>query len=125
MLTLTPHQQRGSVLLEGLIAVLIFSFGILAIVGLQAASTKAVTQAKSRVDAAFVANQRIGELWGDRDNLGAYAESKKEIDALPNGKRTTEINGTTVTVTVEWKMPGDPSSNTYSTVAQIVGNPPI
>lgn len=123
MLAHTPRsRENGSILLEGLIAVLIFSFGILAIVGLQAAATKAVTQAKVRIDASFIAGQRIGEMWGDRDNLGTFSESKTAIDSLPNGQRTTIVNGNIVTVTVEWKIPGDSTTNQYSTVAQIIGN---
>lgn len=111
-------------LLEGMIAVLIFSLGILAIVGLQAASTKAVSQSKSRIDAAFIANQRIGTMWGDRANLNNYSEDKTPINSLPNGTRTTQVAATQVTVTVEWKMPGDSTTNNYQAIAQIVGNTP-
>ncbi len=50
-------------LLEGLIAVLIFSMGILAIVGMQAAAVKASTDAKYRSDAAMLANDLIGTMW--------------------------------------------------------------
>lgn len=50
-------------LLEGLIAVLIFSMGILAIVGMQAAAVKASGDAKYRSDAALLANELIGKMW--------------------------------------------------------------
>ena len=58
-------QEKGSVLLEGLIAILIFSFGILAIVGLQANSMRITTDAKMRIDASNIANQRVGIMWTD------------------------------------------------------------
>lgn len=50
-------------LLEALIAILIFSMGILAIVGMQAASIKQVSDAKFRTDANMLANQLIGQMW--------------------------------------------------------------
>jgi type IV pilus assembly protein PilV len=57
------NHQRGMMLLEGLIAILIFSLGIIALIGMQATATKQVTDAKYRTDAAFLANQLIGTMW--------------------------------------------------------------
>ncbi|MFH2135738.1 MAG: type IV pilus modification protein PilV [Pseudomonadota bacterium] len=56
-------RQQGVMLLEALVAILIFSIGILAIVGLQANSIKLSNDAKYRSDASFLANQLIGEMW--------------------------------------------------------------
>jgi len=50
-------------LLEALIAILIFSMGILAMVGLQAASVKLSSDAKYRSDASLLANELIGKMW--------------------------------------------------------------
>lgn len=115
--------QSGSVLLEGLISILIFSAGILAIIGLQAASMKNTTQAKTRIDASWIANQRIGQMWVDQANLANYAESETTVAELPNGKRTTVVAGNQVTVTVTWQMPNDTTTNSYQTVAQVITNP--
>ena len=60
-------------LLEGLIAILIFSMGILAIVGMQATAIKNSADAKYRSDASYLANQIIGQMWADRSNLASYA----------------------------------------------------
>lgn len=65
---MTPHlpragQQTGSMLLEGMIALLIFSMGILAIVGMQASAVKASSDAKYRSDACLLANELIGKMW--------------------------------------------------------------
>lgn len=116
-------RQGGAMLLEGLISILIFAMGILAIVGLHASSTKATTQAKSRVDASLVASQRIGQMWVDQGNLGGYAETDAPVAGLPNGTRTTVILGTQATVTVSWQMPGDDTVHSYQTIAQINTNP--
>lgn len=58
-----PHQQTGSMLLEGLVSILLFSIGILAIVGLLASSIKMVGDAKYRSDASLLADQLIGQMW--------------------------------------------------------------
>jgi type IV pilus assembly protein PilV len=123
--------HRGAVLLEGLIAILIFSFGILALVGLQASSMKATSSAKSRVDASLIANQRIAAMWADRNNLASYVETDQALDGLPNGKRTTAVmpfnDGSLVTITVSWQMPGKPldkdeSIDTYQVTTDIAAN---
>lgn len=55
--------QRGSMMLEALISILIFSIGILAIIGLQAASIKMSSDAKYRSDASFLASQLVAQMW--------------------------------------------------------------
>ena len=57
--------QRGMLLIEGLIAILVFSLGVLAMVGMQAQSIAHTSQAKYRVDAAFLANKLIAQMWAD------------------------------------------------------------
>lgn len=57
--------QHGSVLLEALISVLVFSLGILALVSMQTAAARSTIDAKYRADAAFLANQIISSLWGE------------------------------------------------------------
>lgn len=66
------HQQ-GSSLLEALVAILIFSIGLLALIGLQAVSIKNSIDAKYRADASYLANQIVAQMWVDRGNLDAYA----------------------------------------------------
>ncbi|MGH7340221.1 MAG: type IV pilus modification protein PilV [Candidatus Rokuibacteriota bacterium] len=72
-----PRRSRGSVLIEGLIAILVFSVGVLAIVRLQAAAIHNTQDAKLRTDASFVAGQIISQMWADRGtnsvNLPCYA----------------------------------------------------
>lgn len=67
------YRQRGSTLLEALVAILIFSIGVLGLIGLQAVSIKNSIDAKYRADAAFLANQIIGQMWVDRANIDNYA----------------------------------------------------
>lgn len=65
-------QQTGSVILEALIAILIFSIGILALVGLQATAINNVADAKYRSTAGFLANQIIGTVMAtSQSNISA------------------------------------------------------
>lgn len=59
----TKITQHGSMMLEALISILIFSIGILAIIGLQAASIKMSSDAKYRSDASFLASQLVAQMW--------------------------------------------------------------
>lgn len=58
-----PQRQSGVMLLEVLIAILIFAFGVLGLVGLHANATKQSSQAKYRADATMLANELIGQMW--------------------------------------------------------------
>lgn len=82
--------QHGMILLEGLIAILIFSFGVLALVGLQAASIKNIGDAKYRADASFLANQLIGRMWADRTNLLCYSHQPTGVCASAASKANLE-----------------------------------
>jgi len=57
--------QQGSVLLEALIAFLIFAMGLLGVIGLQATAINNTLDARYRSDAAFLANQIIAQIWAD------------------------------------------------------------
>lgn len=113
--------QQGVVLLEALIAILLFSIGVLALVGLQASMVKNTASAKSRIDAGYIAQQRIGQMWTDPGNLANYVEANTAISDLPSGTRTTAVSGVQVTVTVNWQAPGEASHN-FTTTASITGN---
>ncbi len=68
--------QKGSVLLESFIAIVLFSIGLLGLVGMQATALKNSAEAKHRAEAAYLANQIIGQMWADNPaNLGSYAHN--------------------------------------------------
>ena len=69
--------QKGSALLEALIAIVVFSLGLLALAGAQANAIRAQGEAKARADAAFVANQVIGDLWSVAPNQLAGSEADR------------------------------------------------
>lgn len=117
--------QQGVVLLESLIAILIFSMGILALVGLQSAMVKNTSDAKYRSEASFIAQQKLGEIWTNAQNKASLADYEvvaEDISALlPNGVRTVDVTPErVVTVTIVWQLPGEAQHN-YSTNTRIEG----
>lgn len=110
-----PASQRGSMLLEALIALLVFSVGILGLAGLQAVAVKQTADAKYRAEAAFLANQIIGQMWaGNPSELDSYAHrtttgSGKCVfsgGASANAKVTDWLGDTTTLGTVAGNLPG-------------------
>jgi len=59
--------QKGVMLIEALIAILIFSIGILAVVGMQSIAIKNVTESRSRSEASFLANELLAQMWIDQN----------------------------------------------------------
>jgi type IV pilus assembly protein PilV len=132
-------RQRGATLLEALIGILIFSIGILALVGMQALAIKHMSDAKYRSDAAFFASEIIGQMWVNRASLGTYAYAgagapPAAIDswvtsiqnALPGVTAAANlpiitVAGTTVTVTVRWQLPGGADVHRHIMMAYING----
>lgn len=126
--------QKGVVLLEGLIAILIFSIGILGVVGLQATMIKANSEARYRVAAGLIVEQRISKMWVDQAGLADFSELAPGTDiseesGLPNAYRTT-IRGDVpncagnlncFVVKVTWQQPGDSEQHNVTNVARITG----
>lgn len=137
--TIAGRRQRGASLLEAMIGILIFSIGILALVGMQALAIKHMSEAKYRSDAAFFANDLIAQMWVNRGSLGSYAYTGSGappvalqywvasiqtelpgVTAAANLPIVTVV-GTTVTVTVRWQVPGGSSDHKHVTIAYING----
>ena len=135
-------------LLEALVAILVFSAGIIGLIGLQAASIRSTTEAKYRTDAAFLANKVISQMWVDNNLALAatyagtggtggpgytawLAEVSSATTGLPGATAATNPPtiaigaNNVVTVTVRWQKPGDQLIHQYVTTTQIVANPPV
>ncbi len=72
---LLRNPQQGVMLIEALIAILIFSIGILAVVGMQGLAIKNVTESRSRSDAAFFTSQLLAQMWVDQNISPAGANT--------------------------------------------------
>lgn len=116
--------QHGVVLIEAMIAILIFSMGVLAIVGLQAAMIKNTADSKYRAEASYIAQTRIGQMWVDPANLPADGSTTTTAISgqLPAGTLTTTRTGFQFTVTVTWQQPGaGETQHNFTTTARING----
>jgi type IV pilus assembly protein PilV len=146
---LRTARQSGVVLLEALLAILVFSIGILALAGLEANALKQVSNGKYRSDASLLANQLISEMWiGERSTAtlvsqyssapagDAYATWKAQVirelpgaSANPPTVTVIDVAGSSAaashrqaTVTVHWKLPSEAAgdpAHRYLLVAQI------
>ena len=147
--TAAPRGQRGFMLLEVLVALLIFSIGVLGIVGLHASMTKAQTGSRFRADASFLAQRAIASMWSDRSGLANYATANcaaharcnewitEVARALPNGVGTVTLTAlpdgldpvtaalvaAEVTVTITWTPPNE-EQHRYTTTAAVSSRSP-
>jgi type IV pilus assembly protein PilV len=139
------NAQSGVMLLEALIGILIFSLGILAMVGMQAMSIRLASDARDRAEAASLASQLVGDMWLHRTTLADFQypgsgtvppalttwitqvnETLPDAAALPPiiavGAAPPPLPasvGTQTTVTMQWRNPGDTAIHQFVMTAYI------
>jgi type IV pilus assembly protein PilV len=137
--------RRGFMLMEALVALLIFSIGVLGVIGLQAAMTKSQTDSKFRADAAFLAQRLVGSMWSDRSGLDKYDTNancasharcsqwlSEVASQLPEGDATvavtslgTDASGRViaaeVTISINWTPPSE-EPRRFITTSAIAAN---
>ena len=131
-----PKSQSGVMLIEALIGILIFSIGILALIGMQATAMRNTTDARYRSEAAFLATQIIGQMWVDRANLASYANAGypprdkwvsqvgATLPGIPTDAPAPSITvgaNNEVTVTIQWRQPGETQTRRLEFVNRING----
>jgi type IV pilus assembly protein PilV len=119
------RRNRGSALIEAVVALVLFSAGIVGLIGLQARMVTAQSDAKYRADAVYLVSELVGAMWADRPNLASYATaqcasltrckdwSDKVAATLPSGSAAVTVNNGIVTVTLTWTPPNY-GTHTYS-----------
>jgi type IV pilus assembly protein PilV len=146
--TLPRHGQGGFMLLEALIAIVIFSIGILGLLALQAVAINNASGAKYRSDAALQAENLVGQMWVSsrvpaslQANFASagggqpYATWASGVAAVLPGAATytpvvtvqpvttTVTPSSLVTITIYWKAPNEDKAappHQYTLVAQII-----
>jgi len=138
--------QRGAFLLEALIGILIFSLGVLGIVGLQARAIRFTNDAQFRAEAMYLANSLISQMWTDDRALlktkydstaggvgytafqtrvntalaGATIPAPVVIvDGPPPLPQANSATSNVVQVQISWQMPGDLVTHNYTTTGVI------
>lgn len=109
--------QIGAVLLEALIAIVIFSFGMLALMGLQSVMIKDSADSKYRAEAAYVVQQALAQMQATPIGLGG--NFTYTVDSLPNGElAVTALSGGRLRLVVTWQVGNQPEHN-FETVTSI------
>ena len=136
-------RQEGSFLLEGLIALLIFAFGILGLIGLVAGSIRASNDARYRAEAINLANAAVGEMWTTQRTaldtqfgaggakLAAWQAQVGSLLPSATGANAPQIDLTqpglsaqsrSVVITIFWQLPGETERHQVVLTAQIGKN---
>jgi len=119
------RSDRGVAIIEAMVGILIFAFGVLGIVGLQGTMSKAQSGAKYRAEAVNLGYELIGRMWADAPgNLPQYAGDGclkqpscaawdgKLKRMLPAAKAEVEWDAVNseVHILITWTRPGEGSS---------------
>ncbi|MDI1360749.1 hypothetical protein [Methylotenera sp.] len=117
--------NSGSVLLEVLISILLFAFGVLGLVGMQSISTQNSMSSQDRAVASILANDMVSQMWAR--NISRQANLTVDIAAwqtrvqnsiLPNANgNVADVNGL-ATITITWRSPSKAATendNRYET----------
>lgn len=132
------RRQRGVMLIEALVGILIFTIGVFAVMGLQAVSIKNSVEAKNRTDAAMLVNSLISQMSVDSKNMAALQASYNSasgtvytqwladvqnimpgVSGVPATQPTVAVtpvtsngvNAIQAAITVFWQVPGQELHN--------------
>lgn len=139
------NRQLGISLLEGLIALAIFSIGILGLAAFQLKAMKNNEQATNRTIASYLSEEILGHMITDTQNPTQFnvvngecqteenkrcsnwiAKVKKELPIIANSPSVRyydtasggRISGD-VEIRISWKKNNDPDEQTFSTISNI------
>ena len=120
-----PHSaraQRGVALLECLMALLIFSVGLLGLLGLEARVMGISTDSENRSRAAMLASEVASQMWLNGNVITAgYASvvanaGNQTLGGVPGGVVTVApVTANTADITVTWQEVGDANLSTLTT----------
>ena len=124
------HHQRGSSLLEGLLAILLFSIGLLSLLMLLSATLIESSNARYRIEASLLISDLVSHMWiGDHSLTGLktrFADTTSKdyqswftsvsnrlpgVSAKLNAPQITIDDARNVTVNIRWQVPGDSTSH--------------
>ena len=123
-------RRRGSALIEGLLALVVFSVGLIGLLMLLSASLVESGNARYRSEASLLASDLVGRMWsGDRSVTalqGRYGDASTDDYqqwlqrvqvTLPGTKTTANLpqiaidDDRNVTISLAWQAPGEASAH--------------
>lgn len=134
---LLHKNQSGAALLEVLISILIFSFGLLGMVGLQVVATQNSADAESRTMASTLANDIVSQMWlknptsladpvittditNWKTRVASITDSK-----LPNATGNITAAAGIATISISWKAPSKKSTDNANKFETQIPLPPV
>ncbi|MDN6883131.1 type IV pilus modification protein PilV [Variovorax sp. CAN2819] len=125
----TRRSQAGVALLEVLISVLLFSLGLLGLIGLQARAVSFSVDAEDRNRAALLANEVVALMWLNQSAtvpaaaLTAWKARVKDPKSggLPSGDGQVDVAATakSADVTITWQAPSQSTSSKLTTHVEL------
>lgn len=109
-----PKRQKGMAMIEVLVSVLLFSLGLLGLIGLQARAISMSVEAEDRNRAALVANEIASDMWLKNTTViatntgGAASWDSRVAAALPGGVVTVAAESSvpnSANITIRWSPP--------------------
>ena len=120
--------QRGVSMIEVLIVIVLFSFGLLGMVGLQARATQSSVGAEDNNRAALLANELATLMWGSNTvNLPAATVNTwntrvadATVQGLPNGSGAVTVTGNVARITISWRPPHQTATDFRRYVTEVL-----
>lgn len=128
------HSQQGVMLIEVLVAIVIFSIGVIGLLGLQVTSLKNVGEAQYRAEASLLASSLISQMrtspaatratdFASPSGTGYVAWKDSVVAMLPGATSTLPSVDTsaypTVTFTISWRAINDTGTRTFVTTTTL------
>ena len=128
-------KQKGFFVVEAIVAIFVFVVGILGVLKVQTDSIAATSESYYRIQAAFFAENIVGQMTLDKNNIASYADGSSEeyklwLEQLNKALPKSDLNlpeikvqdvGTTklVDVIIYWQKPLDSEVSKFKTQTTI------
>ena len=120
-------RARGISMIEVLVVIVLFAFGLIGMVGLQTRAVQGSVSAEDSSRAALLANEVASAMWGastitlSSSDIAAWNTRVADAAAygLPNGQGAVVVAGNVATVTVTWRAPHEPAGTVHNYTTQV------
>jgi type IV pilus assembly protein PilV len=114
-------------MIEVMVAIVLLSFGLIGVVGLQAKAVQNSVSAEDSNRAAMLANEMASAMWTNQSvvlppaTITAWntAVGNPTDRGLPNGQGTVIVVDNVATITVTWRAPNEPAGTAHNYVTHV------
>lgn len=121
------RNTRGFSMIEVMVVIVLFSFSLIGLVGLQARAVQTSVAGEDANRAALLANDIASAMWS-ANTLTLPADDLSDWNTvvgnaagrgLPNGAGTVSVSGRVATITVTWRAPHEPTATVHNYTTQV------